>query len=1008
MSLVIRYPFNGSTSTFTTDYSGNSNTSTNEGGVVSAVDATYGNVASFSNASGSSLTLAPSPAFLTGSSSRTISFWFKRNDENASFEHLFGSSPASSQYRVQIAGLSLWRSIMLLPAGENAVNTSFSSGFLTGVWYHAAITYDGTTEVLYIDGSQENSTVRSLLVGGDSFTIGGSPSFTTNYRLDGYMSDFRVYDDALSATEVSTLHTDGPNPPPIVNWVLDTNGKYEVSSREHLIQIMNDGTIYANTGDVPTPQNDQWGRANYIQTADIDLLGDSTNIRSMGFSSNWAGEYDGNGFTVSNWVYVEDNFPNPTTTSFRGFFSWLNNGTVKNFRLAGVCSISGFSHDVGFIADNVTNNSIVSNIEVDLSPGSFITQSSTEVTGNVRVGGVFGRLETLGSATGITFKGQLDSITLSGNAGLPYVGGVVGWLRNSSGTNTLFRNLGTFPGGLTGTRVGGVIGKMDASNITKVLNAMTGDLTETIGGSYVGGVIGELVQNNASQIASEFVNSMKGNITGTTTNSHVGGIIGRMDQETGSTIHSLFNYMTGDIINTFNAGRASGLLAVGIGSLNFTTSINAMNGSVYYPTTGFPSTGVESNIDLSFGLTYNTESNITTTPLGLPTDSEVGLPIFDLTATDPDSVVLTFEFVFGNLPREFNQLRIDTSGQYMNFSELQIFDMTGTNIALLGTASGTGGGQGGPELGNDGGTEHAFSSDPLVNTVVDMYDANGSVYWLLDLNRGYTLAEINKVIFYNRSGGVEAARAVGNTVSLYSSDGGDPEQVGVLTSDLIQEFIVTAAPEFLLPTAGVTSISATVVEVTGASTYQINVTESPSGTTRVAHTGISTGDFIIGGLNPETTYVLQLYADTGSGYSLEDTETVTTLANSASNYDITVYGDNGEFDLSTLDNSSFALLDEVINDLFTTGDNLEIKLGPKTSDVAFVKVGEAISTEKSILVPFNSSSGSGQVITMTLSDTSNVSVSYNEVNNSITIDGSTLELGDSIIIDGKKMTVKGV
>lgn len=108
-----------------------------------------------------------------------------------------------------------------------------------------------------------------------------------------------------------------------VTWVLDANSKYEVSSREHLIQIMHDGAIYTNAGDVPTPPDNLWGRADYIQTADIDLLGDSTNIRSMGYSSNWVGEYDGNGFTVSNWVYVEPNFPGPTTTSFRGFFAWL-------------------------------------------------------------------------------------------------------------------------------------------------------------------------------------------------------------------------------------------------------------------------------------------------------------------------------------------------------------------------------------------------------------------------------------------------------------------------------------------------------------------------------------------------------------------------------------------------------------------------------------------------------------------------------------------------------------
>lgn len=151
-----------------------------------------------------------------------------------------------------------------------------------------------------------------------------------------------------------------------------------------------------------------------------------------------------------------------------------------------------------------------------------------------------------------------------------------------------------------------------------------------------------------------------------------------------------------------------------------------------------------------------------------------------------------------------------------------------------------------------------------------------------------------------------------------------------------------------------------------------------------------------------------MYADTGSGYQLEDTETVTTLANTAANCDTSVYGSNGGFNLSVLDSSSFTLLDEVINDLFTTGDKPEINLGTTTSDVGFVKVGESVSTDDSILVPFSSSAGSGQAITMNLSDTTTVAVAYDDVNNSLDIGGSTVQVGESIVIDGKKLTVKDV
>lgn len=219
---------------------------------------------------------------------------------------------------------------------------------------------------------------------------------------------------------------------------------------------------------------------------------------------------------------------------------------------------------------------------------------------------------------------------------------------------------------------------------------------------------------------------------------------------------------------------------------------------------------------------------------------------------------------------------------------------------------------------------------------------------------------------------------------------------------------LTPAPGFLSPTAGMASISITVGEVPGALVYQINVTESSSGITRVAYEGVSAGDYIINLLTPETTYVLHLYADTGSGYQLQDTETVTTVANTPDNYDISVYGNNGKFDLSGLGTTEFALLQDVINDVFTTGDTLEINLGTTTSKVTFVNDGHAVSTNNSILLPFGGSSESGQAITINLSDASTVSVTYNEVNNSLSIDGSTYQVGDSMVFDGKKMTVKAV
>ena len=349
--------------------------------------------------------------------------------------------------------------------------------------------------------------------------------------------------------------------------------------------------------------------------------------------------------------------------------------------------------------------------------------------------------------------------------------------------------------------------------------------------------------------------------------------------------------------------------------------------------------------------------------------------------------------------RVFNQARArKVGGGLLVFAEFELYNDSNVNIAPLGTATATSSGwDGQPEYAIDGSSSRDISS---------CHHSTGSTdeTWTLTMDRPYSQSELSSVGFLGRNAGSNHDSVA---IELLSTDGGSPLVLGTTVNVSYQTFpIPTVLSEFLLPTAGVTSISATVVEVTSALTYQINVTESPSGTTRVAHTGIPTGEVTIGGLTPETTYVLQLYANPGTGYALEETKTVTTLANSASNYDVSVYGSNGGFDLSVLDTSSFSLLDEVISDLFTTGDKFKINLGKRTSDVAFVKVGESVSTDNSILVPFSGTGGSGQAITMNLSDASTVAVTYDDVNNSLDIGGSIVQVGDSILLDGKKLTVR--
>ena len=247
--------------------------------------------------------------------------------------------------------------------------------------------------------------------------------------------------------------------------------------------------------------------------------------------------------------------------------------------------------------------------------------------------------------------------------------------------------------------------------------------------------------------------------------------------------------------------------------------------------------------------------------------------------------------------------------------------------------------------------------------------------------------------------------------------GGSPRISGIKYQGLMLDFriydydlsstevsdLYTGGPNPIEPltlTPGVTRIKA---EVNGDQVYRLEISQDGSSSTRVTHNGISAGTVAIKSLQPETTYVVTLF----SGSEEIDSGSAQTLPNSAVNYDKSNFdGENGAFDLSALDSSELALLSDVINEVFSTGEKLEVKVGRNSTKVAFVKRGETVSTDDSIFVSFNSSSGSGQAFTMQLSDTSTVQVAYDETDNSVSISGQVVEVGGSLVVDGKKCTVQ--
>lgn len=197
MPLILRYKFNCCKNILYSSIYGSD--VTNRYGITCASDSIHGDVAYFNESDAHTI------SSIEGSSPRTISCWVKRLDRGVGIIHNNGSQ--EGRYSTYFG------------MGDKELNVNYGTGYLTHIgkfpiltWFHVVSTYDETTMKLYINGILCDSKVVNINTSPGEFAIGNDPSIGPEFKFNGYMLDFRVYDDALSSTNVSNIYSDGPNP----------------------------------------------------------------------------------------------------------------------------------------------------------------------------------------------------------------------------------------------------------------------------------------------------------------------------------------------------------------------------------------------------------------------------------------------------------------------------------------------------------------------------------------------------------------------------------------------------------------------------------------------------------------------------------------------------------------------------------------------------------------------------------------------------------------------------
>jgi acetylxylan esterase len=208
------------------------------------------------------LTLAPAsqqhaqlPAGIVGTLSNfTIIAWVRLNSTtNWSRIFDFGNNTTSYMFLTPRNGSDGRVRIAITTSGgggEQQINGSSTLG--AGVWYQVAVTRNGNTGILYVNGlpvgTNNAMTLRPASLGGTANNYLGRSQYPDPY-LDGSIDEFRIYNAGLSAAEIAATAVLGPgqllstNSPPIslaargpgltMSWPLASAG-FTLQSRTNL------------------------------------------------------------------------------------------------------------------------------------------------------------------------------------------------------------------------------------------------------------------------------------------------------------------------------------------------------------------------------------------------------------------------------------------------------------------------------------------------------------------------------------------------------------------------------------------------------------------------------------------------------------------------------------------------------------------------------------------------------------------------------------------------------
>ncbi len=300
---------------------------------------------------------------LPESSAYTLEAWVKTsaaagNDNAGSRAITIMRAPGSSRISL---GQRMNSSVSVFSDGTNRfISLNGTTPINDSVWHHLAMTHDGTTAFLYVDGKLESSITATLSAGTTTISDAIGRSSTAQAGLfNGSIDEVAVYSYAKSASEIAADYANSPYSAMIYKdaigyWHLDENGGtngYADSSGSGNVGIPM-GEIINTTGIIGGALV---FNASPSANRSVNIL-DSPTIRDV-FAVNG---------TISAWIYPLSNGTNgfgriadKSGTSTAAGWSWLMINTSNPIALRFIRGSTGTLYS--FTTSSPNNRPVVPN-----------------------------------------------------------------------------------------------------------------------------------------------------------------------------------------------------------------------------------------------------------------------------------------------------------------------------------------------------------------------------------------------------------------------------------------------------------------------------------------------------------------------------------------------------------------------------------------------------------------------------------------------------------------------